>query len=211
MKLYLVRHAKSKRNAGIPSKVDAELTEDGLEQARRLGSYFHDVKLKKVYCSTMLRAITTLDAIKPYIENIPITFTKNIVEHDMGIYAEKGRDDWKSYAEDAKKLGKEFVDFKPKGGDSLKETYQRARKFYKYLLKNHMGKTILVVGHGLFLLQLILNILSLDSSEGRLYQLSNASVSTFNIGRNGKIKNFHVNDYNHLIREGIKIKKESEN
>ena len=45
MKLYLVRHAQSKRNQKIKSRKDSELTEDGREQARRLGGYFNGIKI----------------------------------------------------------------------------------------------------------------------------------------------------------------------
>jgi broad specificity phosphatase PhoE len=80
MKLYVVRHAQSKRNVGHHSDNDAELTVDGEEQARRLGKFFHKVKLNKVYCSPMKRARATLEAIKPYIKNVKISIIDNSVD-----------------------------------------------------------------------------------------------------------------------------------
>ncbi len=203
MKLYLVRHAQSKRNAKQKSEEDAELSEIGEEQAKRLGKYFHKVNLDKVYCSTLKRAKTTLDKIKPYIKEVPIIYTSKIVEHKLGIYGKNGKDEWGAYVKGAEKEGVPFHLFKPKYGDSLLETYKRAGNFYKSLLKKHINDKILVVGHGIFLLYLILNSLSLDLSEGKYYQLSNASISTLNIEK-GEVKEFHINDYNHLIKEGMK-------
>jgi len=203
MKLYLVRHAQSKRNAKQKSGEDAELSDVGKEQAWRLGKYFHKVNLNKVYCSTLKRAKTTLDEIKPYIKGVPIIYTSKIVEHKLGIYGKNGKDEWSAYIKGAKKEGVPFHLFKPKYGDSLLETYQRAGNFYKSLLKKHINDKILIVGHGIFSLYLILNLLGLDLSEGKYYQLSNASISTLNIEK-GKVKEFHINDYNHLIREAMK-------
>jgi broad specificity phosphatase PhoE len=63
---------------------------------------------------------------------------------------------------------------------------------------------VLVVGHGMFLLYLLLNALNLSILEGKYYHLSNASVSQLAIDSKGKIKSYHVNDYHHLIAEGLK-------
>lgn len=203
MKLYIVRHAESRRNAQEKSGEDAVLSKVGKEQARRLGSYFHKAHLNRVYCSTLKRAKETLREIKLYIREIPITYTEKIIEHKMGVYG-KAHDDWSSYIEGAKKEGVPLHLFKPKYGDSFMETYERAGEFYKWLLKEHHGESILLIGHGIFSLYLILNALDLDLSEQQYYKLNNASVSTLEIDESGKVKNFHVNDYNHLIREGMK-------
>jgi broad specificity phosphatase PhoE len=209
MKLYLVRHAKSKRNIGEKDSKDTKLHKDGKEQARRLGRYFHKLKLDTMYCSPLKRALATLEAIKPYIQGAKIIITKQIVEHKMGIYEKNGKDDWTSYARDSKKAGIEFIKFRPKKGDSLLDTYNRMGKFYKKILKKHHKEKILIVGHGISLLHLILNILNLEPKEGAYFQLSNASVSTLDIDKKGNVRSFHINDYNHLIQEGIRIKKEN--
>ncbi len=204
MKLYIIRHAQSKRNAGNKSKEDSELSDVGKEQARRLGKYFHKVEPDKVYCSTLRRAKTTLEEIKPYIKGVSITYTPKIIEHKMGIYSRKGHDDWTGYSKGAEKKGIPFHLFKPKYGHSLVETYKRAGDFYKELLKKHIKHKVLIVGHGIFSLYLILNALELDLSEGKYYQLSNASVSTLDVNEKGKVTNFHINDYHHLIMGGKK-------
>ncbi|MHA1678170.1 MAG: histidine phosphatase family protein [Promethearchaeota archaeon] len=203
MNIYLVRHAQSKRNARLMSKVDSELTEDGKEQARRLGIYFNGLKINKIYCSRMKRARDTLKEIKIYLPKVPVAYTNRLNEHSIGVYEKKGYDNWFDYKNDAKKLGVSFYEFRPKGGDSLVDTYKRAGRFYKELLKKHRSGNILIVGHGLFLLNLIFNALNLEVSEERYYRLSNASVSQLTIEK-GNVKEFHINDFKHLIAGGIK-------
>lgn len=203
MKIYLVRHAQSERNARLISKVDSELTEDGKEQARRLGIYFKGLKINWIYCSKLKRAKETLKEIKVYLPNVPVIYTDNLNEHSIGVYEKKGYDNWFDYKHDAKKTGVPFYDFKPKGGDSLTETYQRAGEFYSWLIKKHKKSNVLIVGHGLFLLNIIFNALSLEVSEERYYRLSNASVSQLTI-EDGKVKDFHINDFRHLIIGGMK-------
>lgn len=203
MKLYIVRHAQSKRNIRERSEEDVELTPVGEEQARRLGSYFHGKKLDVVYCSTLKRAKTTLEKMKPFLGDVPVKYTDKIVEHKMGIYAKNGKDDWNSYSKGAKKKGVSFDNFKPKDGESLAGCYKRSGEFYKYLSKKYKNKSVLIVGHGLFSIYFIFNILGLPIEEARYYHLSNASVSTITI-EGKKVKDFHINDYNQLIREAMK-------
>ena len=207
MKLYLVRHAQSKRNIKIKSGTNTELTEDGKEQARRLGCSFKKIKIDKIYCSKLKRAKDTLKEIKKHLSKIPITYTDKINEHNMGIYEEKGKDDWAAYAQDSKENKIPFHEFKPKKGESLIETYEKAGKFYREIFKKHKSHSVLIVGHGIFSLYIILNAFGLPVTEGKYYRLSNASVSEMNINKQGKISSYHIDDFNHLIHEGLKLMK----
>ena len=206
MKLYLVRHAKSLRNTKIKSEENTSLTKDGISQAKRIGSWFKKLKIDHIYCSKLKRAKDTLKKMKYQFKGIPITYTNEIREHDMGIYGKNGFDDFASYWKDAQKERKSFSEFKPKNGESLVELNKRAEKFYKKLLKKHSKENILIIGHGFFLSQLIIGILGLEVEESRLFMLPNASVSQFYINKKGKITHFHVGDFHHLLMEVIKEK-----
>jgi len=89
VKLYIVRHAQSNRNIGIHSDVDTGLSEIGYEQAKRLGLYFKKVKVDRIYCSTLKRTRDTLKGILPYLKNVPVTYTKEIIEHKIGLYRDR--------------------------------------------------------------------------------------------------------------------------
>lgn len=207
MKIYLIRHAQSKRNVKIKSKVDTRLTLVGEEQAKRLGGFFKGVKIDKIYCSPLKRAKTTLDKIKIFVRGVPIVYPKEIVEIKMGKHEKEGKDDWGTYFREAKASEIPYHLYVPRGGESLQDCYDRAGNFYVSLLKKHKSKDIVVlIGHGFFLLYFILNALGLDLFESQYYQLSNASVSMLDVNKKGKVKNFYVNDYHHLIYEGMKIK-----
>ncbi len=206
MKLYLVRHAQSMKNAYKGGHSDSKLSEVGKEQARRLGVYFKNKKIDIIYCSTLVRAKDTLNEIKKYLPEIKIIYTNKIIEQKMGVY-DKVKNDWRAFSDAAEKSGKQFHLFKPKNGESLLDVYKRARKFYRFLLSNKKIKNILVIGHGIFTTFLIFNALNLDVTEGKYYSLSNASVSILEINKNNKVIDFHVNDYKHLIEGGMKSNK----
>lgn len=203
MKIYLVRHAQSLWNAGVENKDDGQLSEVGKEQAKRLGTYFMKVEIDLVICSTLKRAKETLNFIIPYLKDKKIIYTNKIIEHNIGNYAKDGKFP-KKFREDAKKARKDFYEFEPKGGESYAQAFKRSKKFLLELLKKYNSKNVLVVGHASFSKYLILNILGLDISEERYFRLNNASVSTFNVDKKGKVKDFHVNDFNHILKEGIK-------
>jgi broad specificity phosphatase PhoE len=203
MKIYLVRHAQSIENTGVVLQRDTPLSETGKEQARRLGVYFEKAKIDIIFCSELKRAKETLDYITPYIKKPKIVYSPEIKEHNMGTYFES-QTDYHKFRKDAETSKKGFYEFKPKGGESLTDVFERQKKFYKSLLKKDLRKNILIVGHGQSGAMLILNILGLDISEEKYFKLNNASVSTFNIGKKGKVEEFHVNDFNHILKEGIK-------
>ncbi len=99
MKLYLVRHAKSRRNAGIFDDSDSILTEDGKEQARRLGKYFHDKKINIVICSKLKRAKETLKEILLILGKTKIIYTNEIREHLFKLKIKKVADSPEIYAD----------------------------------------------------------------------------------------------------------------
>ncbi|MCK5149496.1 histidine phosphatase family protein [Candidatus Pacearchaeota archaeon] len=201
MKLYLTRHAQSLENIGIKLIKDTSLTDVGKEQAKRLGIYFKKLDINLIFCSKLKRAKETLDYIKPYLRGIKIVYTEKINEHDLGHYFDQGLDFFK-FEKDAKKHSKGIYEFKPKNGESYSELFERAGKFYN-VLRKQKSKNVLVVGHGQFTKFLILKILGLDISEERYFKLNNASVSSFYIDKK-KVMEFHVNDSNHILREGIR-------
>jgi broad specificity phosphatase PhoE len=203
MKLYIVRHAQSIENIGIILQRDTPLTETGKEQARRLGVYFERAEIDIIFCSKLKRAKETLNYIIPYIKKAKIIYSSNLNEHNMGVYF-KNQIDYQKFKIDAETSKKGFYEFKPKGGESLTEVFERQKDFYKKILKNYIGKNILILGHSQAGAMLILNILGLDISEEKYFRINNASVSLFNLNKNGKIKDFHVNDFNHILKEGIK-------
>lgn len=203
MKLYIVRHAQSMENTGIILQRDTPLTETGKEQARRLGVYFERAKIDIIFCSELKRAKETLDYILPYIKKPKVIYSSHLNEHNMGVYFEN-QTDYQKFKKDAETSKKGFYEFKPKGGESLTEVFERQKKFYKEILKNYHGKNVLILGHSQTGAMLILNILGLDISEEKYFRINNASVSLFNLNEKGKVKDFHVNDFNHILKEGIK-------
>ena len=174
-------------------------------------SLFANKKIKRVrvdliICSKLKRAQATLNEIISNLSRkIPIIYTSAINEMDIGEFQRNGKDDWEAWHFAAAASGLPFGEFRPNGGESFEDVYERAKRFYEQLLKKHSFKHILLVGHATFSMYIILNALGLPSNEGKYYQLSNASVSTLDINKSRKVLKFHINDYHHLIWAGLKV------
>ena len=67
MKLYLIRHGESENNnSGCwTGWSDAQLTEKGIEDAKRVRKYISDIKFDKVYSSDLIRARKTAETAIP--------------------------------------------------------------------------------------------------------------------------------------------------
>jgi broad specificity phosphatase PhoE len=195
MRLYLVRHAQSEANIGIHKESETALTDIGVEQAKRLGMYFKNKHLTKIYCSQLIRAKDTLDEIRPYVPAVPITYTKRINERDIGIYGHNIQ----KYREAIIASGLQEHEFRPPKGENMDDVDARAKEFISFLKKNHMDDNILVVSHGYFLKVMVVSLFGFHRHEGRYFSLHNASVSYFHMDENGKIKDFEVDDHKHLL------------
>ncbi len=181
MKLYLVRHAQR----GFGLKFD-ELTPFGIEQAKRLAYFFKNKKVDVVYCSINNRAKQTLEYLKPFLKNATIKYTKMIKQHNVP--EEVGEDAFKVL-----KL-KEHV-------ESEESLEKRTQRFLNFLKKKHKKHSVLVISHKEVIKSLICRILNFPPTE-KIYinKLHSASVSSFDIDNNFRIKKFVIGDITHLMK-----------
>ena len=95
MKLILVRHAESLKNAGMWRKgLKNGLSQDGEKQAKELAKRLKDIKIDCVYCSPTIRCRQTLEEIlKIRDDEMPIHLSKLIdqkrVDEDLDFFEKK--------------------------------------------------------------------------------------------------------------------------
>ena len=86
--LYLVRHGATDNNRARPSRLqgrrtDPGLSAEGLEQARQTGRFLADCRFDALYCSPLLRARQTAEAIaQPH--GLSIRVVDELTEVDVG-------------------------------------------------------------------------------------------------------------------------------
>lgn len=141
-KIYVVRHCKAEGQTP-----ESPLTEEGLEQAKKLAVYFADVKVTRIISSPYKRAIQT---VRPLSEQLNIEIEMNDRLEERKLSAEPLLD-W------LEKLKKTFDNprLKFEGGESSEEATNRIVEVAESVFQSELENTIIVT-HG-NLMALLLN------------------------------------------------------
>ncbi|MBI4825580.1 MAG: alpha-ribazole phosphatase [Nitrospirae bacterium] len=160
-KLYLIRHgetegAETKRYKG---HIDVPLSENGIEQIRRLAEYLNNSpipllsksgqkRVDVVYCSDLSRAVKSAEIIaEPY--GLKPVIMPELRERNFGLWEgmsfdeirEKWPDAFNAWADNP-------LEFSPMNGESTIELRDRALKVFSEIIGKHQGEHIAIVAHG---------------------------------------------------------------
>lgn len=196
MKLYITRHGETIENkAGIlQGHSEGTLSETGIEQAEKLSAKLKDEKFSIIYSSDLGRAAGTTAIISKHHPGVPVIYTKDLRERDLGEFQGKTR---KECGWDIK-AGSKYPE--PENGEKTPDVYLRAQKFYTYLLNNHMNDNLLVVTHG-FTGKILSGIITGISPDDIVItaSLKNTSLSIYEIYEPGKYHTISFDSTVHLL------------
>ena len=138
--IWFVRHGETDFNkfSITQGQLDSSLNQTGLEQSKQVAKKLKNEKFDIVFCSPLIRARQTLDAIMKY-HTAKIVYDKRIIEH--------GRGSLSGYKNTKEQYAEFFKNPHKFGGESSHDIYKRVSLFVKSLEK-YRGKNILIVGHG---------------------------------------------------------------
>ena len=171
--LVLVRHGQSEWNEKnlFTGWKNPNLTEQGIEEARKAGSKIKSINLDfdLQFTSELLRAQITGEIIQREIDQ-QIKTIKNIAlnERDYGDLSGLNKDEArKKWGEKQVHLWRRSYDTPPPGGESLKDTSDRVIPYFKKTIKPEleMKKNILITAHGNSLRALIKNIEDINAAD----------------------------------------------
>lgn len=154
MKIFIIRHAESINNErkimdSRDPELDMGLSKKGKIQAKELILKLREYNFDVFITSPLKRTIETL---KPFLKTLssPIIIVNELtLERDVGKFAGTSI---KSIIDYCKKNGiEDRVSFKPKEGESILETYERAKKFLEFLKERFDKEKILICGHKNFI------------------------------------------------------------
>jgi len=143
MKVYTARHGQTSWNAEgrMQGHIDIPLNEVGAEQAEKLAERFKDVKIDKIYASSLSRAYDTAVAINKY-HNVEIVSDDALREVGYGEFEGRLISEIGEQFQALQKEGKPMP-----GGEELETFYTRVHTSLDKLTKENDGKTLLIVGH----------------------------------------------------------------
>jgi probable phosphoglycerate mutase len=146
--IYLVRHGEilndnKKRYIG---HIDLPLNFTGLLQATRLRDKLACIPLSSIFCSDLIRSVSTARIICEKQELEPV-IRKDLREIDMGLWDGLTFDEVrKSYPGEFEKRGADIVNYRPPGGESFAKCAARVLSSLDDILASVNG-SILIVGH----------------------------------------------------------------
>ncbi|HDH05845.1 MAG TPA: alpha-ribazole phosphatase [Nitrospirae bacterium] len=156
--VYLIRHgetedADSRRYKG---RIDAPLSENGIEQIKRLADYFfqnselgtQNSELKAVYCSGLIRSVRSAEIIAGAYGLEPVV-VEGLKERNFGVWEGMSFDEIKEKWPDAfDAWARNPLRFSPMGGESTIEVRERALKAFDEIMQKHDGDNVAIVAHG---------------------------------------------------------------
>lgn len=187
MRLILVRHGETIENQkGIcQGQMEGTLSDNGIEQAKRVAEFLKSEKNDVIYSSDLRRAVNTANEVAKHFPNSPFHQDKRIRERYFGLFQGK------LFPENRKNL------VIPPDAESDIALFQRVNEFYNEIIEKHLNHNVLIVSHGVTLramLAIIQNQPNIDSID----PLSNGSISIINVLSPSHNQIININLLKHL-------------
>ena len=147
MKITFVRHGESEGNLNktLQDQIKGNLTEKGIEEAKKVAERLSNEKFDFIYCSDSQRTKQTAEEIIKFHKNTPISFVPELREREVGIFVGKSYEELEN---EIKNIKEDLFFWKPKGGESIKDILERVKNFIEQLKEKHQNKNILLITHG---------------------------------------------------------------
>lgn len=178
-RVFLVRHGRTAWNAEqrLQGQLDVALDAMGSWQAAQLARALADEQLAAIYSSDLRRARDTAQALADLQGLVPVT---DAALRERGF----GRLEGLSYAEietawpeDARRWRLREADYRPGGGESLRDFFERSVAAVTRLAAPHAGSAIAVFTHGGVLDSLYRAAAGVELGAARSWQLGNATIN----------------------------------
>jgi broad specificity phosphatase PhoE len=190
VRITLVRHALSEGNAAglISGHHDHLLTQEGLEQAERLGKRLASETYDHIYVSDLSRTRQTAEPTIRAHPNTPVTYDPRLREKNFGIH--------QNQLESSVDLDDAWGSCE--GGESREEFITRIKSFIDEIVERHLGERVLLVTHGGFITHALLTLAKEQKDAYHKYPVANTSVTIieFDVDKNHTV-HLH-NDTSHL-------------
>ncbi|MGZ8380052.1 MAG: 2,3-bisphosphoglycerate-dependent phosphoglycerate mutase [Nitrospira sp.] len=171
-RLVLLRHGESQWNLEnrFTGWVDVPLSPKGIEEAKQAGEKLRGLTFHRAFTSVLTRANETLRLVLEAIgqTTIPIEKDKALNERMYGeLQGLNKAETAQKYGDAQVKIWRRSYDVKPPGGESLKDTAERALPYYEKMIKPCLlkGETIIIAAHGNSLRALVMELDQLSKEE----------------------------------------------
>jgi broad specificity phosphatase PhoE len=159
-RLLLIRHAETTAPQVFHgAESDVGLSDWGRHQAAMLGDYLKNGGASALYSSALERAVATAAPIGQAC-GLATIILPALHERKIGPLSGLTREQgWKIYAESKKHWLAGDLEFTHEGGESFADIHRRVLPVIQELRDRHLGRTFIVVAHGVVIRVLLLSLL----------------------------------------------------
>jgi phosphoserine phosphatase len=165
--IYLVRHGQTAWNKEeiFRGRTDVPLDETGLRQAELAGEYFKGLEIHGIYSSPLSRAWETAQKIAPF-HHLNVQPLQGILDMSFGKWEGQSHQDIQKKDREIYRQWREEPHLvRLPGGEGLNDVRVRAMAALEEVIRNHPGKTLVLISHRVVNKVLICGILGLDNSH----------------------------------------------
>ncbi len=150
--IFIFRHGQTVDNKEqiFSGKRETDLTEAGIEEAKKIGEELKDEKITKAYQSKQLRSHHTLELVlNGYHPDAEIITDDRIRERDYGDLTGKSKVELERQDPEQFKLWHRSYDVPPPGGESIKDVEVRVMEFLNEVIPTFKpDDVVLISAHG---------------------------------------------------------------
>lgn len=189
-RLIIVRHGETEYNLQkrYQGQMESNLTQRGREQAAGAAERLKGEGFDAIFSSPLCRAMDTAAIIRGE-RDIEILPDMRLAEIKCGIWEGMQFDDMKAqYSEEMNTwLTQPHLHRMPGGGETLDDVDKRACGFLGDILRDHKGKTILVVSHVVVILLMMMHFVGEKLQDiWSTPKQGNAAINIVEIGEDDK-------------------------
>lgn len=196
MRLTIVRHGVTdfgkQMRLQLPRSV---LNTEGVRQARAVAERLRSEHFTIAYVSDYARTRATAAEILRFHSDAVVKYSRVLRERNTGIFRGRPADDFSKARESS---GLSQVDFRPEGGESLRDAQERIVAFYEKVAKRHQGQSVLFVSHGMVMTSLLLALLHRPFEEYLQFRFENTGVTVIEREDSGNHTLHLLNSTEHL-------------
>lgn len=200
MRLFLVRHGETNWNRSevFRGRVDVELNERGIDQARRTGTALKDIELAAVYTSPLSRACQTARSIAlPH--GLEVEIVEELTDIDFGSWQGLSHQEVIAKYPDMYRLWKTAphqVCFE--GGETLGDVLERSVAVINRIIECHRDHNVAVVSHRVVTKVLLCHYIGLSAAHFWRIKQDTCAINVVDFDQEGNIVTCHLNDISHL-------------
>lgn len=168
-RIFLIRHGATLLTAEdrFAGATDVQLSDDGMEQARRLAERLAEVPIAAVYASPLGRTMKTA-GILAAPHGLEVQSRDGLREISHGHWEQLTRREVEErYPKEADSWDKDPYTFAPEGGESGLAVTARALPALMEIVRNHEGSPVIVVSHKATIRLLLSSLLGFDPRRYR--------------------------------------------